>query len=99
MNPRKPIRKRIDPMSAVKRDRQRLEQREDNRHSFWQSLSVIGMVGWPIVLSTLGGLFLGRYLDGDTPTGRSWTISLMLLGLGLGCMVAWMTVAPRQSSP
>ena len=57
--------------------------------SFWSSLSVLGVVGWSVVLPTLLGVALGIFLDRRWPGRVSWAITLLFAGLVLGCVNAW----------
>ena len=59
---------------------------------WWQGLGVLGSVGWMVVAPTLAGIALGRFLDGQFHSGIFWTLSLLLLGITIGCAVAWKTV-------
>ncbi|MGO4853468.1 AtpZ/AtpI family protein [Phaeovulum sp. W22_SRMD_FR3] len=52
-------------------------------------LSTFGMIGWSVVAPTLGGAFLGHWLDRVLPQAFSWTIALLLGGVVLGAMIAW----------
>ena len=87
---------RVDPRAAVRRDAARLARREQGHRSFWQSLSVVGMVGWPIALGSVGGSLLGRYLDTRLETGIRFTLMLMTAGVLLGCFAAWKTVVQKH---
>ena len=87
---------RIDPRGAVRRDSSRLRQREQGHRSFWQSLGVLGMVGWPIALGSVGGALAGRYLDYHFETGVRYTLMLMTAGVMLGCFTAWKTVTQKH---
>jgi ATP synthase protein I len=54
------------------------------------NLAMIGVLGWLIVLPTLIGTFLGRWLDRALDDGGvSWTLSFLFAGLCLGCWLAW----------
>lgn len=55
----------------------------------WPGLSVMGLIGWSIVVPTLFGAALGRWLDSRYPMTFSWTLTSIILGLGLGCWNAW----------
>lgn len=87
---------RVDPRAAVRRDGQRLARREQGHRSFWRSLGVIGMVGWPIALGSVGGTLLGRYLDTRLDTGIRFTLMLMTVGVLIGCFAAWRTVVQKD---
>jgi ATP synthase protein I len=52
-------------------------------------LGTFGMIGWSIVVPTVGGAFLGLWLDRVAPQSFSWTIALILGGVVLGGLIAW----------
>ncbi len=87
---------RVDPRAAVRRDGERLARREKGHRSFWRSLGVLGMVGWPIALGSAGGTLLGHYLDKRFDTGIHFTLMLMTAGVLMGCFTAWKTVAQKH---
>lgn len=73
-------------------------RRRRRRHRIWRAegepslgrrLAQIGVLGWIIVVPTLIGVFIGRWLDAVLGTGLFWTAPLLLLGLALGCWSAW----------
>jgi ATP synthase protein I len=71
------------------KERLKLKALQGNKRSPWSGLGLFGMVGWSIIVPTLGGVALGKWLDGKYPQSFSWTLSLLLLGLIMGCWVAW----------
>jgi ATP synthase protein I len=77
----------------VRRRRTRRErwQREGER-PLGRNLAMIGVLGWLVVAPTLVGIFVGRWLDHAVGSGIFWTLSLMFLGLCLGCWLAWKRV-------
>ena len=58
----------------------------------WSGLGMMGLIGWSVVVPTLMGVALGIWLDDHHPTRESWTLSLMVVGLVLGCWNAWLWV-------
>jgi ATP synthase protein I len=55
---------------------------------FW--LGMFGMVGWAVAVPTLAGIALGVWLDRSWPAARaSWTLTFLLVGVGLGVLNAW----------
>lgn len=87
---------RPDPRAAVRRDGSRLARREKGHRSFWQSLNVLGMVGWPIALGSVGGAVLGHYLDMHFTAGVRYTLMLMTVGVLAGSFAAWKTVTQKH---
>lgn len=75
---------------AVRRTRDRRDDGErQGEPSFGRYLAQIGVLGWTIVLPTMLGVFLGRWIDRSLGTGIFWTGPLLLLGLAAGCWTAW----------
>lgn len=71
---------------AAKRKR---AARDKPRRSPWRGLGVFGLVGWAVALPTVGGAILGAWIDAQGDDARSWTLSLLLAGLVMGCFNAW----------
>lgn len=88
--------RRIDPRAAIRRDGARINRREQGHRSFWRSVSLIGMVGWPIALGTVGGSMLGRYLDARFDTGVRFTLMLLMAGLLVSCWTVWKTIVENH---
>jgi ATP synthase protein I len=86
---------RNDMRRAVKRDFSRHARREEGHRTFWQSLGVLGMVGWPIALASVGGALAGRYLDNRFHTGVHFTLMLLTAGAILGSYTAWRALKGR----
>ncbi|MDP1671430.1 MAG: AtpZ/AtpI family protein [Alphaproteobacteria bacterium] len=79
---------RLDEAVKKRRERRARAEREDER-SIGQNLAMIGAIGWTIVTPTLAGVFVGRWLDQTFGSGIFWTLGLLVLGLVLGCALAW----------
>ncbi len=62
----------------------------------WFGLGVTGLIGWSVVVPTLLGAAIGRWLDKQYPANHSWTLALMVAGLVLGCFNAWHWVAKEE---
>ncbi len=54
-----------------------------------RGLGAFGMIGWSIAVPTVGGAFLGIWLDRVAPQNFSWTIALILGGVAVGGLIAW----------
>lgn len=87
--------RRPDPRASLRRDLNRLAHREPGDASFWRSLSVIGAVGWPIVIATVGGALAGRWLHAHWNTGFGLTALLVAGGAVVGMAVVWQIIQPR----
>lgn len=63
-----------------------------SQSSITQNLVWIGSLGSLIVVPTIGGVFLGRWLDMYFETHLTWSIGLMLFGLIMGIWLAWVKI-------
>ena len=68
--------------------RRRRAQRERDR-SVWFSLGMMGLVGWSVAIPTLLGIGLGWWIDATWPGRVSWTLTLLVVGVAIGCLNAW----------
>jgi ATP synthase protein I len=77
-------------LRSVRRQRARYQSwLRQGEPSFGRNLAQVGVLGWTIVIPTLLGVFLGRWIDHRFGTGIFWTGPLLLVGLGVGCWSAW----------
>ncbi len=67
----------------------RMSDARRRRRSLWGGLAVVGSIGWMIALPTVGGAFLGRYLDERFDTNLSFTLGLLVAGLTIGFYSVW----------
>jgi len=67
----------------------RLRARSQRNRSIWFGLGMFGLIGWSIAVPTVAGIALGVWIDRHWPGPISWTLSLLFVGLALGCINAW----------
>ena len=81
-----------DPDKSTKdiaRQAKRMKSTRDNPGpSPLRGIGTFGMIGWSIAVPTVGGAFLGLWLDRVTPQGFSWTIALILGGVVIGAFIS-----------
>ena len=76
--------------STVKQKVERkLTAREQRQRNVWFGLGMFGLIGWSIAVPTLMGIVLGLWIDRTWPTHISWTITLLFVGVVVGCWQAW----------
>ena len=63
--------------------------RENRRATTWFGLGMFGLVGWSVAIPTLIGIAVGLWLDARWPGLPSWTLTFLIIGVGLGCLNAW----------
>jgi len=76
--------------AAVRKESKRQRDwRREGKPSMARYVGQIGVLGWIIVLPTLVGLFVGRWLDQRFATGIFFSAPLLGLGVIIGCWSAW----------
>ena len=71
---------------------ERMLRARDQSKANWSAIAILGVVGWSIVIPTLTGIAVGAWIDHNWPRHFSWTVTLLLVGLGAGCANAWLRI-------
>jgi len=74
----------------------KLKARRNTTPGVWFGLGMMGLIGWSVVVPTLLGALLGIWLDKSHPGSFSWTLTLLVIGLVIGCLNAWRWVAKEE---
>lgn len=77
------------PAEDIARHAERMKaNRENPGPSPLRGIGIFGMIGWSIAVPTVGGAFLGLWLDRVAPQRFSWTLVLILGGVVIGAFIA-----------
>jgi ATP synthase protein I len=87
----KPFSKKIED-----KEKQKLKALHEDKRSVWAGLGSFGMIGWSIAVPTFLGTSAGLWLDKNYPQSISWTLSLLIVGLCIGCLIVWQWVAKEN---
>lgn len=79
------------------REERTVEWERTGERSLWQNLSMIGALGWLIVTPTLLGVLIGRWLDNSFDSGIFFTGAFIVLGISIGCYLAWQRISKESS--
>lgn len=80
------------------RDRERRKVRGRGQgEGFLSWLGAFGIVGWSIALPTVVGIAIGIWLDRRLASSFSWTITLLFVGVLVGCAIAWYWVRKESA--
>jgi ATP synthase protein I len=79
-------------------EERKLKSKRRGVQGIWMGLGMFGLIGWAVAIPTFLGVLLGAYIDGHYPGVHSWTLSLLIVGLFLGCMNAWHWVAKEEKA-
>lgn len=80
------------------RAQRKLKARRHSSEGVWFGFGMMGLVGWSVVVPTLLGAALGAWLDTHYPRSISWTLSLLVAGLCVGCLNAWHWVSNEDKA-
>ncbi|MBN1141022.1 MAG: AtpZ/AtpI family protein [Deltaproteobacteria bacterium] len=83
-DPRQEFRRQVDA-----RRKRKLRSLEQGDKSVWFGIGMFGLVGWAVAIPTLLGIAAGIWLDTHTRGAYSWTLMMLLIGVGAGCFNAW----------
>ena len=86
------------PEEVGSRERRKLRARGRRDRTVWFGLGMFGLIGWSVAVPTLIGIALGLWLDRNWPGRVSWTLTMLLAGLFVGCLNAWYWVRREQEA-
>lgn len=72
--------------SKVKR---KIRVKRSGVQGVWFGLGMMGLIGFSVTVPTLLGAALGFWMDKRFSGSYSWTLTIMILGLIVGCLNAW----------
>jgi len=75
--------------TVVEKEDRKLRARREGDRGPWFWLGMFGLVGWSVAIPTLLGIFVGVWLDRRFEGRISWTLTMLLLGVAVGCWTAW----------
>ena len=78
---------------VAEQEARKLKAKQRVTQTVWSGLGMMGLVGWSVVVPTVLGTALGIWLDKRYPGIHSWTLTLLIAGLAIGCLNAWHWVA------
>jgi ATP synthase protein I len=74
------------------REKRREQWEKEGERPLWKNLSMIGALGWLIVIPTLAGVLVGRWLDKIFGTGITFSGALIFLGVLIGSWLVWQRI-------
>lgn len=77
--------------------KRRLRARETRQESIWYGMGMMGMVGWSVAIPTVLGVAAGLWLDERVEVDFSWTLTLLITGVVIGCLNAWYWISKERS--
>lgn len=74
---------------VASREVRMIRGKKEGTPNIWRAVSLVGVIGWLVVLPMLAGIAIGSWIDHTWPSRFSWTLMLLVAGLAVGCMNAW----------
>ena len=74
----------------------KLRMQSDKSQGVWFGLGMSGLIGWSVAVPTVMGVIAGIWIDKHHPSGYSWTLMLLVIGLLVGCGAAWRWVSQQD---
>jgi len=80
-----------------KKEKQKLFTKKHKKNwIFWIGFSTFGLIGWSVIIPTMIGLAVGIWIDQKWPSPISWTLTLTMAGLIMGCLSAWIWIRKER---
>ena len=74
---------------VAKKENRKLKSQQEKKESALMGFGMFGMIGWSVAVPVLLGTALGIWLDKHHPQSFSWTLTCLISGLMMGCIIAW----------
>ena len=74
---------------VARKESRKLKARREKRAACGSAWGCSGVVGWSVAIPHPGGDRLGGVGGYPWPGPYSWTLMLLVIGVGLGCLNAW----------
>ncbi len=78
--------------------KRKLRARNQGDQGVWFGLGMFGLVGWSVAIPTLVAIALGIWIDARFESRYSWTLMMLVIGVGVGCFNAWFWISRERQS-
>ena len=82
-------------LREVEAKQERMEHAREKKNAVWDAIAILG-IGWSVVAPTLVGIAAGIWIDHRWPSRYSWTLILMVGGLIIGAVNAWLRIEEEE---
>ena len=81
-----------------KKEKRKIKARKNKDRAIWMGLGLFGVIGWSVMIPTIIGIALGIWIDSKWPGRISWTLTLLFVGIIIGCLNAWYWVQKERDT-
>jgi ATP synthase protein I len=96
-HPGQKSREELRRLLAVKQARKLRAMKQRGRNA-WFGLGMFGLIGWSVAIPAVALTALGVWIDARQTGPYSWTLMLLVIGVGLGCVNAWLWVSRERKN-
>lgn len=94
---------KTDPEEEFRRkvresQKRKMRARKQGDQGVWFGLGMFGLVGWSVAIPALLAIALGVWIDTRIESPYSWTLMLLVIGIGLGCVNAWYWISRERKN-
>ncbi|MFO7765608.1 MAG: AtpZ/AtpI family protein [Pelovirga sp.] len=83
----------------VKKTQQRkIRSQRQGDQGIWFGFGMFGLVGWSVALPALIAIAVGIWIDARFAGQYSWTLMMLVIGIGVGCLNAWFWVSRERTN-
>jgi ATP synthase protein I len=95
--------KNSDPHKEFRRkvketQNRKLRARRQGDQGVWFGLGMFGLVGWSVTIPALVAIAVGVWIDARFQSQYSWTLMMLVIGIGIGCLNAWFWVCRERQN-
>ena len=81
-----------------KKEKRKLKARKNKDRAIWMGFGLFGVIGWSVMIPTIIGVAIGIWIDSRWPSRISWTLTLLFIGIIIGCLNAWYWVQKERQT-
>jgi len=74
----------------------KVQARLEKHRTVWFGFQMFGVIGWAVAVPTVVATLLGIWLDRVAPAQFSWTLTLIVLGVLAGCIMAGVVLSKQN---
>lgn len=81
-----------------KTQKRKIRAQRQGDQGMWFGFGMFGLVGWSVAIPTLVAIAAGIWIDARFAGQYSWTLMMLVIGIGVGCLNAWFWVSRERTN-
>lgn len=83
-------------ISETQKRKMRAQRQGDQ--GVWFGFGMFGLVGWSVAIPALVAIAVGIWIDSHFASQYSWTLMMLVIGIGVGCLNAWFWISRERTN-